>query len=371
MPLIREYDATQDLYHLCSKRDVTMARIGYSDQDQIHAIVLGAARFGKEHRMKKVPIGIFATVGHYIMQQLPRYLLAGHQLPSKGGDPKAYRERVFRNARLAAGFMEILTDPKDSDYGHVHVTHHYDHGHHTLPGGEVSVDEMLREPDFIRLFSSVMFDDTHSPFAKNVADSIEYRKFQESSGCRKVLEGCLEEVAAGGEGKEKTPFTDPSQIEEYLAKTGFELVVPNIGTESIHAKAVGVQWQVLEELERRGVGHHLIVHGFSSIRTLSVEEQRRLGRLGVVGMNAWSYVPQTIGPKLLERAALIREHKDAMRGYPVDFDAENKPAYNPSKDANVFFGPILDQVRDLKVRLMADSVYQILGNLGYERLAGA
>jgi hypothetical protein len=302
------------------------------------------------------------------MQQLPRYLFADHKLPSKGGDPKEYRRRLFRNARLAAGFMEVLTDPADSDFGHVHVTHHYDHGHHTLPGGEVSQNEMLREPEFIDFFSSVMFDDTHSPFEKNVEDSIAYRKFLEGAKRRRVLEGCLEEVAAGGQGLEKTPFTDPARIVEYLEKTGFDLVVPNIGTESIHAKAVGVQWKVLEEIRSRGVGHRLIVHGFSSIRTLSIVEQRRLGPLGVVGMNAWSYIPQTIGPRLLERAELIRRHKDEQKGYPVGFDPGGQPIHDPSKDANVFFGPILDQVRDLKVRLIADSVYEILSNLGYERL---
>jgi fructose/tagatose bisphosphate aldolase len=368
MPLVRDYEETKSLYDLCARHDLVLARIGYSDQDQIQAIVQGAARFGRDRGLKQVPIGIFATVGHYIMQQLPRYLSADHKLPSKGGDPAEYRRRLFRNARLATGFMEVLTDAADSDFGHVFVTHHYDHGHHTLPGGEVSVNEMLREPEFIDLFSSVMFDDTHSPFDRNVEDSIAYRRFLEKAGRRRVLEGCLEEVAAGGEGLEKTPFTDPAKIEEYLAKTGFDLVVPNIGTESIHAKAVGVQWNVLEEIHRRGVGHRLIVHGFSSIRTLSVADQRRLGPLGVVGMNAWSYIPQSIGPKLLERAALIREHRDSMRGYPVDFTADNKPVYDPSKDANVFFGPILDQVRDLKVQLIADSVYAILDNLGYDRL---
>ena len=368
MPLIREYEETKALYKLCADKDLVMARIGYTDQDQIQAIVRGAARFGTEHGIDKVPIGIFATVGHYIFQQLPRYLVAGHKLPSKGGDPAEYKRRLFRNARLATGFMETLTDSTDLDFGRVHVTHHYDHGHHTLPGGEVSVDEMLHEPEFLDFFSSVMFDDTHSPFEKNVEHSIAYRKSLEKSKRKKVLEGCLEEVAAGGAGQEKTPFTDPARIEEYLDKTRFDLVVPNIGTESIHARATGVQWPVLEEIHRRGVGHRLIVHGFSSIRTLSVEEQRRLGTLGVVGMNAWSYIPQSIGPQLLERAQLIRDKKDSMRAYPVGFDAENRPIYAPSKDANVFFGPLLDQVRDLKVRLIADSVHEILTNLGYDRL---
>jgi hypothetical protein len=370
MPLVTDYEETKSLYDLCAGREVVMARIGYTDQDQIQGIVRGAARFGAENGLDRVPIGIFATVGHYIFQQLPRYLLSGHKLPSKGGDPAEYRRRVFRNARLSTSFLGIMTDPADSDFGRVHATHHYDHGHHTLPGGDLSKDELLREPEFLDLFSSVMFDDTHSPFEKNVKDSIAYREFLESSGRKKVLEGCLEEVPAGGEGLEASPFTDPAKIEEYLERTGFDLVVPNIGTESIHAKPVGVQWHVLDEIHRRGVGARLIVHGFSSIRSLSRADQHLLAKLGVVGMNAWSYIPQSIGPRLLERAEWIRSGWDPMRGHPLDFDAAGKPVYDPSKDANVFFGPLLDQVRDLKVRLIEESVHEILENLGYSRLKG-
>ena len=371
MPLVRDYDEASDLYRICAAADLVMARIGYSDQDQIQGIVRGAARFATEHGIHRLPLGIFTTVGHYIFQTLPRYLTADHALPSKGGDSREYRRRLYRNARLSTQFMEVITDPADSDFGMVHVTHHYDHGHHTLPGGELSENELVREPDFLEQFSSVMFDDTHSPFARNVEDSLQYKEFLEANGCRKILEGCLEEVGAAGLGKQEVAFTDPARIEAYLEKTGFELVVPNIGTESIHAKPVGVQWDLLEELDRRGVGHRLVVHGFSSIRTLAPEEQQRLGTLGIVAMNAWSYIPQTVGPALLERAELLRHFQDEKRGYPVDFDANYHPRYQPSEDANVFFGPLLDQVRDLKVRLIADGVYDILENLGYARLGGS
>lgn len=369
MPLILDYDATRDLYRRCAEKRIVMARIGYSDQDQLQGIVRGAARFADAHGIEVLPIGIFSTVGHYIFQQLPRYLLADHRLPSRGGDPIEYRRRVFRNARLAVSFLEILTEEGDPDFGRVHVTHHYDHGHHTLPGGEVSVNELLREPEFLDLFSSVMFDDTHSPFAANVANSKAYREWLHGQGRQKVLEGCLEEVAAGGEGLESSAATDPSHIEEFLEKTGFELVVPNIGTESINARQVGIQWGVLEELARRGVGSRLVVHGFSSIRKLPIAEQRRLGHLGVVGMNAWSYIPQTIGKELLERASRIWQHRDEKRGFPAGFDEAGEPIYVSQKDANVFFGPVLDEIRDHKVRRIAQSVEEILENLGYAAFA--
>lgn len=374
MPLILDYEPTAALYRRCADARLTMARLGYSDQHHLLGIVDGAARFARDHAIGELPLGVFSTVGHYIFQMLPRYLHAGHRLPSDGGDPAAYRRRLLRNARLATGFLATLTDAADPDYGVVQVTHHYDHGHHTLPGGVRSHNELLRDLEFIDLFSSVMFDDTHSPFADNVASSIAYRRFVSDAGRNKVMEGCLEEVAAGGVGLEESASSNPDQIEEYLARTGFELVVPNIGTESVTARQVGVQWQVLEELAARGAGHRLVVHGFSSVRRLAVAEQRRLGELGVVAMNAFSYIPQEIGRRLLQEAAATHgaHHPDA--GFPTGFGADGAPRYPDTAvrgDANVFFGPLLDQLRDRQVALIADSVYQILGNLGYARLAVA
>ena len=85
MPLVLDYDSTMKLYERCGEKKIVMARIGYSDQDQIQGIVRGAARFAEDHAIESLPMGIFSTVGHYILQQLPRYLDAGHELPADGG----------------------------------------------------------------------------------------------------------------------------------------------------------------------------------------------------------------------------------------------------------------------------------------------
>ena len=116
------------------------------------------------------------------------------------------------------------------------------------------------------------------------------------------------------------------------------------------------------------------MHGFSSVRRLAVAEQRRLGELGVVAMNAFSYIPQEIGRRLLQEGAATHRAHDPERGYPTSFAADGVPLFPDAAgrgDANVFFGPLLDQLRDLQVKLIADSVYQILDNLGYARLAVA
>lgn len=368
MPLILDQDATKDVYNLCADNDLTLARIGYTSQDHLQAIIRGASKFASDKGIKHLPLGIFATVGHYVFQQLPRYLDADFTLPTQGGDPATYRRRLMRNIKLSTDFMAVMTDPAWSDEGNVDVIHHYDHGHHTLPGCVVSKDELLRDGEFLKFFSSVMFDDSHSPFEDNMKNSRDYREYLNKQGTPRVLEGCLEEVAAGGAGIEESTFTRPADIGDYLEKTGFDLVVPNIGTESIHGEARGVQWQILEEIKALGVGNRLVIHGFSSIRTLDPADQKRLGPLGCVAMNAFSYIPQGVGRRGLERAANILKHHDDEKGFPVDFDGDN-PIYKPSGDANDFFGPLLDQVRDFQVREIAATVYDILHNLGYDKLA--
>ena len=115
MPLILDYEPTAALYRRCGEARLTMARIGYSDQHHLLGIVEGAARFAREHAITELPLGIFSTVGHYILQMLPRYLHADHVLPAAGGDPAAYRRRLHRNVRLATGFLATLPSADDTD----------------------------------------------------------------------------------------------------------------------------------------------------------------------------------------------------------------------------------------------------------------
>ncbi|NRB28308.1 MAG: hypothetical protein HRU37_11580, partial [Roseibacillus sp.] len=52
MPLVLDYDSTMKLYERCGEKKIVMARIGYSDQDQIQGIVRGAARFAEDHAIE-------------------------------------------------------------------------------------------------------------------------------------------------------------------------------------------------------------------------------------------------------------------------------------------------------------------------------
>ena len=56
MPLVQDYEETLELYRTCADANLVMARIGYSDQDQIQGVVRGAARFALEHEICHVSI---------------------------------------------------------------------------------------------------------------------------------------------------------------------------------------------------------------------------------------------------------------------------------------------------------------------------
>ena len=86
MPLVLSCEQASNLYKICSDASITMARIGYSDQHHLLGIVEGAKRFSQQYGIRQLPIGVFSTVGHYVFQMLPRYLMADHILPSEGGN---------------------------------------------------------------------------------------------------------------------------------------------------------------------------------------------------------------------------------------------------------------------------------------------
>ena len=99
MPLILDYEGTCDVYNRCAEKQLTLPRFGYTDQHQILGLLLGAARFARDHVIEHLPFGIFTTIGHYVYQQVPRYLLSEHVLPSDGGDPEVDHPCVPRQGK--------------------------------------------------------------------------------------------------------------------------------------------------------------------------------------------------------------------------------------------------------------------------------
>lgn len=131
-------------------------------------------------------------------------------------------------------------------------------------------------------FSSVMIDGSHLPYEENVALTkkvVEYAHSQKDyvsvEGELGVLAGIEDEVSA-----EKSTYTRPDEVEDFVKRTGVDSLAISIGTshgankfkpEQCTRNADGIlvppplRFDILEEVERRLPGFPIVLHGSSSV----------------------------------------------------------------------------------------------------------
>ncbi len=129
-------------------------------------------------------------------------------------------------------------------------------------------------------FSSVMIDGSHHSFEKNIELTkkvVEYAHARDVSveGELGVLAGIEDDVVA-----EKSTYTEPDEVEEFVNKTGVDSLAISIGTshgankfkpDQCTKNADGVlvppplRFDILEEIEKRIAGFPIVLHGSSSV----------------------------------------------------------------------------------------------------------
>jgi len=122
-------------------------------------------------------------------------------------------------------------------------------------------------------FSSVMIDGSHLPFEENVALTkkvVEYaHQFDVTvEGELGVLAGIEDDVVA-----EKSTYTKPEEVEDFVKKTGVDSLAISIGTSHGAFKfklkdgeeAPPLRFDILEEVEKRIPGFPIVLHGASSV----------------------------------------------------------------------------------------------------------
>lgn len=129
-------------------------------------------------------------------------------------------------------------------------------------------------------FSSVMIDGSHHSFEANIQLTrkvVEYAKKYDVSveGELGVLAGIEDDVVA-----EKSTYTQPHEVEEFVSKTGVDSLAISIGTshgankfkpEQCERSDQGVlippplRFDILSEIEKRISGFPIVLHGASSV----------------------------------------------------------------------------------------------------------
>jgi fructose-bisphosphate aldolase class II len=185
-------------------------------------------------------------------------------------------------------------------------------------------------------FSSVMIDGSHLPYDENVALTrkvVEYAHAHDVTveGELGVLAGIEDEVQA-----EKSTYTKPEEVEDFVSKTGVDSLAISIGTSHGAYKfkvkegqePPPLRFDILEEIERRIPGFPIVLHGASSVLQeyvalinqyggkmegavgVSEEQLRRAARSAVCKVNIDS-------DGRLAVTARIREY---MAKHPEEFD---------------------------------------------------
>ncbi len=143
-------------------------------------------------------------------------------------------------------------------------------------------------------FSSVMIDGSSKPFEENIELTkkvVEYAAQHDVSveGELGVLAGIEDEVQS-----EKSNYTNPDDVEEFVKKTGVDSLAISIGTSHGAYKfklkpgesVPPLRFDILEEVEKRIPGFPIVLHGSSSVPQEYVELCNKYGGnlAGAVGV---------------------------------------------------------------------------------------
>ncbi len=221
-------------------------------------------------------------------------------------------------------------------------------------------------------FSSVMIDGSHHPYEKNVELTravVEYaHKFDVTvEGELGVLAGIEDDVVA-----EHSTYTQPSEVEDFVKKTGVDSLAISIGTSHGANKfkpsqctrdANGIlippmlRFDILEEIEKRIPGFPIVLHGSSSVPQAEVAMINKYG--GALKDNVG------IPAEWLRKAA-----KSAVCKINIDSDgrlamtaairkvfAESPAEFDPRK----YIGP----ARDALKALYMEKNINVLGSAGH------
>ncbi len=133
-------------------------------------------------------------------------------------------------------------------------------------------------------FTSVMIDGSSLPFEENVSLTsrvVDYASRRDVSveGELGRLQGIEDHVECSDE---RSIFTDPMQVKEFVEKTGVNSLAIAIGT-SHGVNKFGVdsvpslRFDILEEIENLMPGFPIVLHGASSVNENTVKELHRYG----------------------------------------------------------------------------------------------
>ncbi|BDD08101.1 fructose-1,6-bisphosphate aldolase, class II [Fulvitalea axinellae] len=196
---------------------------------------------------------------------------------------------VFAAAQRAQAPVIVQTTPVARDYAHAKMlasmvrtaseiypgvvyAFHVDHGY------ESHIDDALESG----AYTSVMIDASHDEFEKNASRT---RAVVEKAHAKGVsveaelgtLGGVEDDITVD---EKKALYTDPEQVEEFVKLTACDSLAVAVGTSHGAYKfsgGQGLQFDILEGIQKRLPGFPLVLHGGSAVNTTEIERINEAG----------------------------------------------------------------------------------------------
>ena len=220
---------TKEMFKKAMEGKYAVPAYNFNNMEQLQAIVMGCAE-----SQSPVIIQVSSGARKYANQTLLRY--------------------------MAQGAVEMVRKELKSN---IPICLHLDHGD-TFELCKSCVDYG---------FSSVMIDGSHHPYEKNIEVTkqvVEYAHAHDVTveGELGVLAGIEDEVKA-----EKSNYTDPDEVIDFVKRTGVDSLAISIGTSHGAYKfklkpgesVPPLRFDILEKIEKKLPGFPIVLHGASSV----------------------------------------------------------------------------------------------------------
>lgn len=219
---------TKDVFKRAMEGGYAVPAYNFNNLEQLQAIILGCAE-------SKSPVILQVSKGarEYANQTLLRY--------------------------MAMGAVKMACDMGSK----IPITLHLDHG------DSFELCKSCIETGF----SSVMIDGSHLPYEENIKVTkqvVDYANQYDVSveGELGVLAGIEDDVQA-----EKSHYTDPKQVQDFVGRTGVHSLAISIGTSHGAYKfklkpgetVPPLRFDILKEIEKKLPGFPIVLHGASSV----------------------------------------------------------------------------------------------------------
>ncbi len=219
---------TRDMFKRAMDGGYAVPAYNFNNMEQLQAVIIGCAE-------SKSPVILQVSKGarDYANQTLLRY--------------------------MAMGAVKMAREMGSN----IPVTLHLDHG-----------DSFELCKSCIEFgFSSVMIDGSHLPYEDNIKLTKQVVEFAHQSdvsveGELGVLADIEEHVVA-----EKSNYTDPAQVQDFVGRTGVDSLAISIGTShgaykfklKPGEKVPPLRFDILKEIEKKLPGFPIVLHGASSV----------------------------------------------------------------------------------------------------------